>query len=162
MTDAPPEDFVDLLECLRVEGCDFVVVGAHALAAHGAPRATGDLDVFVRPTSDNAERTFRALLRFGAPVQAHGVTARDFSTPGSVYQIGLPPFRIDILTEISGVTYDEATRDAVTAHLGAALVRFMGLEAMIRNKRSAGRTKDLADVEALEEIRARAATKPRS
>jgi nucleotidyltransferase DUF2204 len=162
MTEGPPEDFVDLLECLRVEGCEFVVVGAHALAAHGAPRATGDLDVFVRPTSDNADRTFRALVRFGARLQAHGVTPRDFATPGTVYQIGLPPFRIDILTEISGVTYDEATHDAVTAHLGAELVRYMGLEAMIRNKRSAGRAKDLADLEALEEIRARAAAKPRS
>jgi hypothetical protein len=89
-------------------------------------------------------------------------TAGDFATPGTVYQIGLPPFRIDILTEISGATCDEATHDAVTAHLGAQLVRYIGLEAMIRNKRSAGRTKDLADVEALEEIRARAAAKPRS
>ena len=160
--DAVPEDFVDLLECLRVEGCAFVIVGAHALAAHGAPRATGDLDVFVRPTSDNADRTFRALLRFGAPLQAHGVKPGDFATAGTVYQIGLPPFRIDILTEISGVTYDEAMHDAVTGHLGGAPVRFMGIEAMIRNKRSAGRTKDLADVEALEEIRARGAPKPRS
>ena len=162
MTDAPPEDFVDVLECLRIEGCDFVVVGAHALAAHGAPRATGDLDVFVRPTMDNAERTFRALLRFGAPVHAHGVAARDFATPGTVYQIGLPPFRIDILTEISGVTYEEATRDAVTAHLGAELVRYMGLEAMIRNKTSAGRAKDIADVAALEEIRARVAARAKT
>ncbi len=156
MTDAAPEDFVDLLACMRQEGCDFVIVGAHALAVHGAPRATGDLDVFVRATIDNADCTFRALLRFGAPLQAHGVTARDFATPGTVYQIGLPPFRIDILTEISGVTYDEATDHAVVAHLGAELVRYMGLDAMIRNKRSAGRTKDLADAETLEEIRARA------
>lgn len=87
MTDVPPQDFVDLLECLRLEGCEFVVVGAHALAAHGAPRATGDLDVFVRPTSDNADRTFRALLRFGAPLQAHGVTPHDFATRETVYQI---------------------------------------------------------------------------
>ena len=159
MTDAAPEDFVDLLSCLRAESCDFVVVGAHALAAHGAPRATGDLDVFVRPTKENAERTFRALLRFGAPLQAHGVTPEDFAEPGTVYQIGLPPFRIDILTLISGVSYDEATQDAVDGHLGAEVVRYIGLEAMIRNKRSAGRTKDLADAEALEEIRARAAAK---
>lgn len=159
MTDAAPDDFVDLLSCLRVENCDFVVVGAHALAAHGAPRATGDLDVFVRPTKENAERTFRALLRFGAPLQAHGVTPEDFAEPGAVYQIGLPPFRIDILTLISGVSYDEATQDAVDGHLGAEVVRYIGIEAMIRNKRSAGRTKDLADAEALEEIRARAAAK---
>jgi Nucleotidyl transferase of unknown function (DUF2204) len=160
MTDGAPDDFVDILSALREEGCDFIVVGAHALAAHGAPRATGDLDVFVRPSAENAERTFRALLRFGAPVMAHGVTAQDFAAPGTVYQIGLPPFRIDILTEISGVTYEEATQDALAGHLGTELVRYLGLEAMIRNKRSAGRTKDLADAEALEEIRARAASKP--
>lgn len=150
-----PEDFVDLVASLRLEECDFLVVGAHALAAHGAPRATGDLDIFIRPTPDNAERVFRALLRFGAPVVAHGLTPADFATPGTVYQMGLPPFRIDILTEISGVTYDEATADTVAAHLGSEPVRCLGIEAMIRNKRATGRTKDLADAEALEEIRAR-------
>jgi hypothetical protein len=88
-------------------------------------------------------------------VSAYGVTAHDFTMPGTVYQIGLPPFRIDVLTEISGIAYDEATQGAVSGHLGPELVRFIGLEAMIRNKRASGRTKDLADAEALEEIRAR-------
>ncbi|MBX3220818.1 MAG: hypothetical protein KF795_09880 [Labilithrix sp.] len=88
-------------------------------------------------------------------MHAHEVTATDFATPGTVYQIGLPPFRIDILTEISGVTYDEAVEDTVTGHLGSQAVRCIGLEAMIRNKRTTGRTKDVADAEALEEIRAR-------
>ncbi len=99
MSQAAPEDFVDLVACLREEGCDFLVVGAHALAAHGAPRATGDLDIFVRPEPANAQRVFRALVRFGAPVSAHGVVPEDFVRPGTVYQMGLPPNRIDILTE---------------------------------------------------------------
>jgi hypothetical protein len=150
-----PTDFVDLVQCLREEQCEFVIVGAHALAAHGAPRATGDLDIFVRPDAANAERVLRALIRFGAPVSAHGVTAEDFVVPGTVYQMGLPPNRIDMLTEISGVSYDEATVDAVVGHLGSEIVRCIGLEALLRNKRATGRTKDLADAEVLEELRAR-------
>lgn len=155
MSDSASDDFVDVVSCLRIEGCEFLIVGAHALAAHGAPRATGDLDIFVRPTAENAERVFRALVRFGAPVAAHGVRAEDFAAPGSVYQIGLPPFRIDILTELSGVSFDEASKDAISGRLGPEVVSCIGLVAMIRNKRATGRTKDLADAEALEEIRAR-------
>ncbi len=149
------EDFVDVVECLGAEGCDFLIVGAHALAAHGAPRATGDLDVFVRATPENSARVFRALLRFGAPLAAHGVTIEDFAAPGTVYQMGLPPRRIDILTEISGVSFDEATVDATLGRLGRETVRCIGFDALVRNKRATGRTKDLADAEALDEIRAR-------
>jgi hypothetical protein len=132
-----------------------VIVGAHALAAHGAPRATGDLDVFVRPDPGNAARVYRALVRFGAPVAAHGVHPEDFAAPGTVYQLGLPPNRIDVITEISGVTYDEAARETIVAHLGPEAVPCMGLDALIRNKRAAGRAKDLADLAVLEELRAR-------
>lgn len=148
------EDFVDLVECLQAEGCDFLIVGAHAMAAHGVARATGDLDVLVRPEPDNAGRVYRALVRFGAPVGAHGVQPRDFATAGRVYQLGLPPRRIDILTQISGVDYDEAVAQPILGRLGHTMVRFIGLDALLRNKRCAGRTKDLADVEALEAIAA--------
>lgn len=153
--DPPPEDFVDLVHCLIEEACDFVIVGAHALAVHGSPRATGDLDVLVRPTAANAERVYAALVRFGAPVAAHGLAPADFATGGCVYQMGLPPFRIDILTEISGVSFDEAVEDAVSTHLGPEPVRCIGIAAMLRNKRASGRTKDLADAEVLEELLAR-------
>jgi hypothetical protein len=149
-----PADFIDLVQCLRDESCDFVIVGAHAVAAHGAPRATGDLAVFVRPDAANAERVYRALLRFGAPLAMHGVEASDFVTLGTVYQMGLPPNRIDILTEISGVAFDEATAETIVGHLGTEEVRCIGLDALIRNKRAAARPKDLADVATLEEIRA--------
>lgn len=155
MTAETPEDFVDLVRCLNAEGCDFVIVGAHALAIHGSPRATGDLDVFVRADDDNAALVMRALLRFGAPLEAHGITERDFAVPGTVYQMGLPPRRIDVLTEISGVTYDEATVDTVAARIGGEPVRCIGLEAMLANKRASGRTKDLADAEVLEQLRKR-------
>ncbi len=114
--------------------------------------------ISTRPEPDNAVRVFRALVRFGAPVAAHGVTAEDFITPGTVYQMGLPPDRIDVITEISGVSYDDAAKDVVTGHLGTELVRCIGLDALILNKRAAGRPKDLADVATLEEIRARKKT----
>jgi len=150
-----PEDFVDLVQSLNAEQCDFVVVGAHALAAHGAPRATGDLDVLVRPDVANSRRVYRALVNFGAPVLAHGVGQDDFAAPGTVYQMGLPPRRIDVLTSISGVSFDEAVAEPVIGRLGPQTVRCIGFDALLRNKRAAGRTKDLADAEALEELRSR-------
>jgi len=149
------EDFVDVVACLNAEGCAYVIVGAHALAAHGSPRATGDLDVFVRPDADNAERVFRALTRFGAPLGAHGISSEDFRTEGTVYQMGLPPRRIDILTQISGVSFDEAVEHRVAGRLGTEEVRYLGLDAMIRNKRAAARPKDLGDLAVLQEIKAR-------
>jgi hypothetical protein len=137
-------------ECVRSRPAE---LGGDALAAHGAPRATGDLDLFVRPTAENAARVFRALVAFGAPLEAHGVAPADFATPGTVYQMGLPPRRIDVLTSLS---FDEAAAAPVMGRLGRLAVRCIGLEAMIANKRASGRTKDLADAEALEDLRARA------
>jgi hypothetical protein len=155
------EDFVDMLTALIGGEVDFLIVGAYALAAHGFPRATGDIDILVAPTVENAARVYRALLEFGAPVAAHDVTANDFEVKGSVYQIGLPPRRIDLLTSISGVEYDEAAAQAVHGHVGPCLVRFIGREALIKNKRSTGRTKDLADVEELTRIPENAGTNTR-
>lgn len=139
------DDFVDMLAALAEHEVDFVVVGAYALAAHGFPRATGDIDLLVRPTKENSSKVYRALRAFGAPVEAHGVKEQDFAEPGHVYQIGLPPRRIDILTSISGVSFDEALQGALTASLGPVTTRFIGKAAMIRNKRASGRPKDLVD-----------------
>ncbi len=146
-TEALPEDFLDLLE----HRVDFLVVGAHALAAHGFPRFTKDIDLFLRPTPANAERVMAALVGFGAPIQAHGVSARDFATPGTVYQMGLPPRRVDLTTEISGVSYSEAAAGAMTKQLAGLELRFLGLDELVRNKRAAGRTRDLLDVAMLVE-----------
>jgi hypothetical protein len=143
------EDFIDMLNALTGSHVDFIIVGAYALAAHGFPRATGDIDIFIAPTVENAQKVYRALLEFGAPLGAHGVTAKDFETQGTVYQVGLPPRRIDLLTSISGVNYDEAVAQAVSGHIGPCAVRFIGKAALIKNKSSTGRTKDLADVEHL-------------
>lgn len=143
-------DFLDILQALTEHGVEFVVVGAHALALHGIPRATGDLDLLLRPTSDNAERVVAALVDFGAPLQAHGVLAHDFTSPELVYQIGLPPRRIDLLTSLSGVSFAEAFAGRVIVEIGGAQVAFLGREALLKNKRATGRDKDLVDLAALE------------
>jgi hypothetical protein len=145
------EDFVDLLRALVDAQVEFVVVGAHAVAAHGVPRATGDLDVFVRPSSANAARVLAALRAFGAPLEAHGVTAADFEQPDTVYQIGLPPRRIDLLTSISGVPFEEAWATRVDLDLAGVRVSVLGLEALLKNKRATGRPKDAVDADALEQ-----------
>lgn len=144
------DDFRELLIALRAEDVRFLVVGAHALAAHGVPRVTGDLDVWVEPTAMNATRTWRALVDFGAPLAALGVSEKDFTTPNQVIQLGISPFRIDILTSISGVEFTSAWQESVQGTLFDVPVQFIGREAFIRNKRASGRTKDLDDIRALE------------
>ena len=149
------DDFRDLLILFSDSGVEFVVVGAFALAFHGAPRASGDIDVFVRASPQNAPRVFEALNRFGAPLDAHGVQLDEFAQPGAVYQIGLPPRRIDVLTEISGVTFDEAWSSRVETEVAGRLVHVIGREAFLKNKTAAGRPKDLADVARLSKRSAR-------
>jgi hypothetical protein len=139
------EDFRDLIVLFADGAVEFVIVGAYALAFHGAPRASGDIDLFVRPSEENAGRVFTALQRFGAPLAAHGISAADFSRPGAVYQMGLPPRRIDVLTEISGVSFDEAWASRVSAEVDGRGVHLIGREAFLKNKTAAGRPKDLAD-----------------
>ncbi len=141
-------DFSDMLSAFAAENVEYLLVGAYALAAHGVPRATGDLDCWVRPTADNAQRVLRALLAFGAPTA--GLSADDLTRADLVFQIGVEPNRIDILTSIDGVTFDEAYRDRISAHLGHLDVPVLGRDALIRNKRAVGRPKDLVDIISLE------------
>lgn len=138
-----------MFAALGAAGVEYMIVGGHAVAAHGVVRGTLDIDFFVRPTSDNAQRLMTALRAWGAPVQAHGVSAEDFAKPGTVYQIGLPPRRIDILTAIDGVSFDEALEDHIVATAGVTTFPVIGRRALIKNKRASGRHKDLGDIEAL-------------
>lgn len=142
-------DFVDMLHALTEAGAEFLVVGAHAMALHGVPRATGDLDVLVRPTAENAVRVFAALSAFGAPVESHGVSEADLATPDTVYQIGLPPNRIDLMTSISGLDFDEAWRSRELVKVEGIPVSFLGRDALVKNKRATGRHKDRLDLELL-------------
>lgn len=147
------DDFRDMLRALSETGAEFVVVGAHALSVHGVPRATGDLDLFVRPTPDNAARVVAALRRFGAPLEAHGLTEDDLATAGTVYQLGLPPRRIDLLTSIDGVRFEEAWTTRVERDVAGVKVPFIGRDAFVRNKLATGRARDRLDVELLDQAR---------
>lgn len=149
MTPALPQDALDLLMELSESGAEFVVVGGHALAVHGVSRATADLDVLVRASAANAARVVQALVGFGAPLRAHGVSALDFEREGTIYQMGLPPNRVDVLTSVDGLTFDQAWAGRVAVDVEGQVVPFLGFAELIINKRAAGRTKDLADVEAL-------------
>lgn len=141
-------DFVAMLAALSAAGADYLVVGAHALAVHGRPRATGDLDLWVRSTPDNAQRVWTALAAFGAPL--HDLTAQDLAADDVVFQMGVAPARIDVLTSISGVSFDEAWPDRVMVQLAGLTVPVIGRGALIRNKRAVARPRDLADVAELE------------
>ena len=141
-------DFVEMLQELSAAGADFLVVEAHALAAHERPRATGDLDIWVRATPENAERVWAALIRFGAPLD--DLTPGDLATPGVEFQMGQEPRRIDILTSISGVTFNEAWPHRLPVEHDGLHYPVIGKKDLIRNKRAAGRPKDLLDVSNLE------------
>jgi hypothetical protein len=144
------EDWSDLLRALLDHGVEFVIAGAHALAVHGVARATGDLDVLVRPSAANAARVVAALRVFGAPLEAHGLSAADLTVAGTVYQLGQPPRRIDLMTEISGVGFDEAWLSRREVTVAGMRLPFLGRDALAKNKRAAGRPKDLVDVSLLE------------
>jgi hypothetical protein len=143
------KDFKELLELFNGNAVEFLVVGAYALAFHGAPRFTGDLDLYVRPARDNAERVLRALAAFG--FHSPDLSADDFMKPDQVVQLGVPPVRVDLLTSISGVTWEEAESGKAEGAYGEVPVFFLGRDHYIRNKRAIGRKKDLADLEALGE-----------
>ena len=142
-------DYRELLAEFNAQGVEYLVVGAHALAAHGRIRATKDLDVWVRPSRENAPRVIAALRAFGAPL--YDLTEDDLQTPGVVFQIGVAPVRIDVLTEISAVTFDEAWNERVATEFEGEPVSVLSRALLIRNKNAAGRKQDLADVEWLEE-----------
>ena len=141
-------DFAEMLRALAAESVEFLVVGAYAVAGHGIPRATGDIDLWVRPTAENAARLWRALERFGAPRSR--LTPESFTQPDVVYQIGLPPNRIDLLTTIDGVGFDEAWAEKVPCIVSGVAFDMLSLRHLVQNKRATGRPQDLADVARLQ------------
>jgi hypothetical protein len=142
-------DFVEMLSELSAAGVEFLVVGAHALAAHGVPRATGDIDIWVRAAPDNADRVLSALTRFGAPLI--DLSREDLTRAGTVFQIGQPPSRIDILSSISGVTFEAAWPRRILVEIDGIAVPVLARKDFIANKRAAGRPKDLSDLALLAE-----------
>jgi predicted nucleotidyltransferase len=145
-------DYKEMLECLSQEGVSFLLVGAYALAVYGYPRATKDIDFFVRASPANASSLMRALGRFGAPLT--GISESDFTSEGIVFQIGNSPRRIDILTRISGVDFEDAYAKRNIVNVDGLDVPVISMSDLIANKRASGRMQDLADVEKLEAIEA--------
>lgn len=140
-------DFSDLFVALNTAGVEYLVVGGYALAAHGAPRFTKDIDVWVKCTPENAQRVWSALQVFGAPLDR--LTVRDLESLGTVFQVGMAPNRIDILTNIDGVAFEEAWPRRMDGTYGPHPIQLIGREDFLRNKKASGRTQDLADIEAL-------------
>jgi hypothetical protein len=145
------EDYKDMLRALSVEKVKYLLVGAYAMAAHGYPRSTLDIDFWVLQSPQNADAVMRALHRFGAPL--HNLTAEDLQRNGTIFQIGIAPRRIDIITEATGLEFEEVYERSQPITIEGIEVRIPSIADLIRNKRSTGRTKDLADAEALEALK---------
>lgn len=142
------KNFRDMLSALNAEGAEYLVIGAYALSTYLPPRATGDFDIWVRPTAENAERVWRALVRFGAP--RRDLTLQDLATSDTVFRFGLPPQRIDILTSITGVEFDAAWMNRVSETIDGLKLTVIGRADLLKNKRATGRPKDLVDAQDLE------------
>ena len=143
------KDFKELLELFNAHKVEYLVVGGYALAFHGAPRFTGDIDLLVKPDSENAKRILKAIVEFG--FGSLDLTEADFTSPQNVIQLGMPPVRIDIMTSVTGVSWEKAIAGKVPGSYGDTTIHFISREDLIANKRALGRKKDLADLEALEE-----------
>jgi hypothetical protein len=142
-------DFKEFVELLNSIGVEYLIVGGYALAAHGHPRYTGDLDIWIRPAGKNIAKLLEALDRFG--FGGLGLTRKEFEQPGAVVQLGYPPNRIDILTAIDGVEFADCLARRMVVNISGVDLPIIGLEDFRANKRAAGRAQDLADLESLEE-----------
>lgn len=144
------EDYHDILAALIAQDARFMVVGAHAMAVHGYPRATVDLDIWIEPSVENARRVWRALAQFGAPLENLNVRESDLTRRDVVVQFGLPPSRIDILTGVSGVSFEAAWPNRVEEVIEGVRVPILGLTDLVANKRASGRDRDRADLKGLQ------------
>lgn len=142
------KDYKEILQIFLNENVEFIVVGAYALAAHGFPRATGDIDIWVNPNKENSIKVYNALAKFGAPLE--NVNEVDFENPDSVFQIGVVPRRIDIITEIDGVEYSQAERKILKLKINELIVPVLSLNDLLQNKKSTGREKDKLDADLIE------------
>jgi len=141
------EDYKEMLQLLLEEHVDFMIVGAYALGTHGYPGATGDIDIWVKPNNINSKKLYKALARFGAPLDQ--IQIDEFSTEGIIFQIGVIPRRIDIITKIDGVTYEEADEDKIIVEIEGLKIPVISLEKLIRYKMATGREKDELDIKTL-------------
>ena len=141
------EDYKEMLQNLLDQKVEFLVVGAYALAAHGFPRATGDIDIWIKPDQKNSKKVYKALARFGAPINE--IREDEFSQPGLIFQIGVVPRRIDIITKIDAVEFDEADSDKIFVDIDDLKIPVLSIDKLIKNKMATGREKDLLDAKLL-------------
>ena len=141
-------DYKDMLQVLLDHGVKFLLVGAYAMGAHGYPRATGDIDIWIEPSEENSERVYSSMVAFGAPL--HDIDETTFAKPGIVFQIGVVPRRIDIITAISGVGFNDAYQQRQIVDIEGLSIPILSLVDLIRNKRATGRDKDRLDADQLE------------
>jgi hypothetical protein len=141
------EDFIDFVQLLNVHKVKYIVVGAHALSFHGRPRHTGDLDIWVKPEEENANKMVRVINDFG--FASLGLKKEDFLQENQVTQLGYPPLRIDILNSISGVNFDDAYKEKIETEIDDLKINFISVSDFITNKKATGRAKDLGDIESL-------------
>ena len=144
------EDYRDMLQALDAEQVEFILVGAYALAAHGYPRATMDIDLWVMPSLENAEAVIRALKRFGSPL--HGLTLGDLQRDDTVFQIGVAPRRIDLITGATGLDFVSASRNAVAGKIDGIELKVLSIDDLITNKEATGRLKDQVDADELKRL----------
>lgn len=144
-------DYKDMLQVLLDNGVKFLLVGAYAMGAHGYPRATGDIDIWVEPSAENSERIYQSMVAFGAPL--HEIDEVTFTKPGVVFQIGIAPRRIDIITAISGIGFDDAYQQKQIVDMEGLSIPIISLGDLIKNKRATGRDKDRLDADQLEKNR---------
>lgn len=141
------QDFIDFIELLNQHEVSYMVIGAHALAFHGRPRHTGDLDIWIKPSAENATKMVSVLKDFG--FGSLGLTEADFLKTNYVTQLGYPPLRIDILNAISGVEFNEAYTNKIEGEIEGLQINFINVAEFIRNKEATGRQKDLGDIASL-------------
>jgi len=146
-------DYKDMLQVLLENGVKFLLVGAYAMGAHGYPRSTGDIDIWVEPSPENSRRVYHALAQFGAPLQE--VDETTFVKEGVVYQIGVAPCRIDVMSAVSGVQFHEAYQHRKVVEIEGMSIPILSYDDLVRNKRATGRDKDRLDADRLEKDRPR-------
>jgi len=141
------KDFKELLELLNAQNVEYLIVGGYAVVFHGYPRYTGDIDIWINPTEKNASKILKCIKDFG--FTSLGLTINDFTSPDSVVQLGYSPFRIDIMTSVSGIEFHESYKNKIRKEVDGIEITIINLEDLIKNKNAIGRHKDLNDIENL-------------
>ncbi|HEY5367821.1 MAG TPA: nucleotidyltransferase [Hanamia sp.] len=141
------QDFREFIELLIKHNAEYLIVGGYAVGVHGHPRYTGDLDIWLNPSPENAALVLKCVNEFG--FSSYGLTQSDFTKPGNVIQLGYPPLRIDLLTEIDGVTFEECYENRKQVIIEDLHVNFIGYKDLLKNKKQSGRPRDIDDIDNL-------------